>query len=60
MKHRKKSHRTSVPLCKASKNGRCYYDSNNCWFNHEDIPANQRDQEINESVDVVENEREKW
>ena len=57
MKHRKKSHRTSVPICKASKNGRCYYDSNNCWFHHEDILANQGDQEIIESMDVDENEQ---
>ena len=41
MVHRKQIHLTSVAQCKRNLEGKCYFSSTFCWWNHDNIPVQE-------------------
>ena len=52
LKHRKKNHTQSVPICNKFKNGECTFGTEKCWFIHEsdDKDRNQNFLEKNKTI----------
>ena len=50
MHHRKQQHTKNVPLCLDSVNGACRFGRENCWFNHNEMEKNTRNENIEHSI----------
>ena len=49
LKHRKKNHIESVPICNKFKHGECTFGSEKCWFNHKNESKNIASEEKHEN-----------
>jgi hypothetical protein len=48
--HRKKSHnKTKQFKCRDFKKGACHFSFEECWYNHEDIPTEEKIEDIQNS-----------
>ena len=50
MHHRKQQHTKNVPLCLDSVNGACRFGRENCWFHHNEMEKNTRNENIEHSI----------